>query len=49
MADKNGLLSNLIRKVSRPAGPRFMKAGEIWGTWLKSTHFLVAVYFIYGI
>jgi hypothetical protein len=49
MADKNRVLSNLIRKASRPAGPRFMNAGEIWGTWLKSTHFLVESYFSYGI
>jgi len=49
MADKNSLLSKLISKESRAAGPRFMNAGEIWGTLLKSTHFLVAGYFIYGI
>lgn len=48
VADKNSLLSTSIRKVSRPAGPRFMIAGDIWGPWMKSTHFLFAGYFIYG-
>jgi len=48
VADKNSLLSILIRKVSRPVGPRFMNAGDIWDPWLKSTHFLVVDYFIYG-